>query len=96
MREFRFNGRNWRSLRQACDRLRLDYWKAQRLCRYYIRAREDPAFALGWMTGTMNMDLHEPKTAAYLQDLANSYNRQEKFKQKLVKKSAEKYTEKNK
>ncbi len=62
----------------------VSYSKLRRLCRHYERAHKDPVVACRWILGLELLDARkEPKTLFYKQDLEKSYERHERFLEKV-------------
>lgn len=78
----------YRSLRQACKELHLNYFKAMRLCRHYVRANKDNSIAVKWLLGIEPFRANETKTFYYRQDIEAGYIRQSKYKDRLAQRKA--------
>ena len=82
MKSFVIDGKEYRSLRQCCDELKLSYSKVRRLCRHYVRASDNPALAVRWCLGDEILCPTEPRTVLYKHDMNLSGERQNKFQEK--------------
>lgn len=91
MRSFIYQGVEYRSLQECCCKLKISYQKVRRLCRHYVRAHHDPVVAVRWCLGVDKLSHLEPKTPQYAQDLVKSYDRQEKFKDRIYQKVVESF-----
>lgn len=81
MRSFIFDGIEYRSMRECCEKLNISYQKVRRLCRHYRRAEQSPIIAIKWCLGIEHKSAVEPKTFKYEQDLELSRVRQDRFKE---------------
>ena len=62
----------------------VSYSKLRRLCRHYKRAHDNPAVACNWILEREILHPErETKTMFYKQDLEKSYDRHEKFLEKV-------------
>lgn len=62
----------------------VSYSKLRRLCRHYKRAHDNPAVACNWILEREILHPErEQKTIFYKQDLEKSYDRHEKFLEKV-------------
>ena len=62
----------------------VSYSKIRRLCRHFKRAQKDPVIACKWVLGLELLDsAKEAKTSSYKQDLEKSYERHERFLEKV-------------
>ena len=82
MRSFIYKGQVYRSMSEACSKLKVSYQKVRRLCRHYVKASKDPAVALEWiLTG------HDPclevKTFKYQDDYVKSAVRVQNYRDRL-------------
>ena len=69
MYSFYFAGEKYRSLSDACRKLRISYQKVKRLMRHYERARNAPTTALAWVVGAEDFNpREEAKTEYFEQD----------------------------
>lgn len=91
MKSFTYQGVEYRSMFECCKTLNISYQKVRRLCRHYRRAHDDPAQAVRWCLGVDKLSHLEPKTLQYAQDLEKSYDRQEKFKDRIYQKFVESF-----
>ena len=91
MKVFEFEGKCYRSMRLFCQERGVSYQKMRRLCRHYMRAHKDPTIAAKWLLGIEPFKSNEPKTPQYTQDLVKSYDRQEKFKDRIYQKFVESF-----
>ena len=82
MRAFIYKQTEFRSLAECCKTLKISYQKVRRLCRHYVRASRDPAYAVAWCTGEQKLSPFEAKTFKYEQDLEKGAERQLRFLEK--------------
>lgn len=83
MKSFKFQGVTYNMMTFAKSH-HISYSKLRRLCRHYKRAHDNPAVACNWIL--KKEILHperEPKTIFYKQDLEKSYERHERFLEKV-------------
>lgn len=85
MKSFVIDGKEYRSLRQCCDELKLSYSKVRRFCRHYKRAEENPVLAVQWCVSG-KVPLNEPKTNMFRHDLEIARDRQREFQDRTKQK----------
>ena len=68
MHYIEYNGRLYRSWRQACEVLGINYQNMRRLCRHYVRAERNPTIAIDWLTGKSQRAINEQRTFKYDDD----------------------------
>jgi hypothetical protein len=83
MKSFIYCDTEYRSLRQACDSLRISYLRVKRLCRHYVRAHRDPTLAIEWIITDTKIPKSEPKTAKYYHDQKLTNERVAKFRERI-------------
>lgn len=75
------NGKQYRSIREACHDLKISYQKVKRLCRHYQKAYVDPTVAVEWCLGSRPLvPSAEQKTFKYEQDKESGLLRQISYK----------------
>lgn len=84
MRSFCYGGVEYRSLAECCRAVKVSYQKVRRLCRHYVRASQNPAYAVAWCTGELALTAEEKKTEKYKADLERSNLRQVRFKDRVA------------
>ena len=82
MKSFCYKGVEYRSLAECCKTVEVSYQKVRRLCRHYVRAKQDPALAVSWCTGEMVLAGTETKTEKYKIDLAKGRERKARFRER--------------
>ena len=82
MKSFCYKGVEYRSLAECCKAVKISYQKVRRLCRHYVRAKQDPAVAVSWCTGGVVLADTETKTEKYKLDLARGRERKAKFRER--------------
>lgn len=83
MKSFMFDNKTYNLASFALEH-KVSYSKLRRLCRHYKRAHDNPAVACNWILEREILHPeHEPKTLLYKQDLEKSYDRHEKFLEKV-------------
>lgn len=82
MKSFCYGGVEYRSLAECCKVVKVSYQKVRRLCRHYVRAKQDPALAVSWCTGEVVLADTETKTEKYKIDLARGRERKTKFRER--------------
>lgn len=92
MRGMEYKGVSYRSMQKCCDATGASYQKVRRLCRWYMRARHNPALAVAWALGEEEIRFDEQKTSAYFEDMAKAAARGERFKERLVSKAVDQLT----
>lgn len=68
MHYIEYDGIEYRSWRDACRCLGINYSNFRRFCRHYVRADKDPAVAVRWCLGLEKRKVREPKTWKFEQD----------------------------
>lgn len=85
MKTFIFQGVTYNMMTFA-KTYHVSYSKIRRLCRHFKRAQKDPVIACKWVLGLELLDsAKEAKTSSYKQDLEKSYERHERFLEKIEK-----------
>ena len=85
MKTFIFQGVTYNMMTFAKSH-HISYSKLRRLCRHYKRAHDNPAVACNWILEKEILHPErEPKTIFYKQDLEKSYDRHERFLEKIEK-----------
>ena len=83
MKSFKFQGVTYNMMTFAKSH-HISYSKLRRLCRHFERAYKNPEVACRWVLGLELLDARkEPKTLFYKQDLEKSYERHERFLEKV-------------
>ena len=82
MKSFCYGGVEYRSLAECCKAVKISYQKVRRLCRHYVRAKQNPAVAVSWCTGEVVLADTETKTEKYKIDLARGRERKSKFRER--------------
>ena len=83
MKTFIFQGVTYNMMTFAKSH-HISYSKLRRLCRHYKRAHDNPAVACNWILEKEILHPErEPKTIFYKQDLEKSYERHERFLEKV-------------
>ena len=86
MKSFCYGGIEYRSLAECCRAVKVSYQKVRRLCRHYVRAKQDPALAVSWCTGEVVLTGAEIKTEKYKIDLERGCARQNRFRERNARK----------
>lgn len=89
MRGVSYKGVEYKSVRECCAVLGISYQKVRRLCRWFVRARDNPAVAVAWTLGDECRQANEPHTDSYADDLCKSTLRVERMKDRLVGKAVD-------
>lgn len=83
MKSFTYEGRPY-NLTSFALAYHVSYSKLRRLCRHYKRAHDNPAVACNWILEKEILHPErEAKTIFYRQDLEKSYDRHERFLEKV-------------
>lgn len=84
MKSFCYKGVEYRSLAECCKTVEISYQKVRRLCRHYVRAKQDPALAVAWCTGKVVLMSSEVKTEKYKIDLERGRERKARFRERTA------------
>lgn len=82
MHSIEYNGTEYRSWRDACSILCVNYNTFRRYCRHYLRAYKNPAVALDWLLGIDKRKAVEPKTVKWSQDYERALDRLYKYQER--------------
>ena len=88
MYSFEFEGKKYRSIREACIKLGVSYDRIKRIMRHYRKARYAPKLALAWaLKREQFCPDREPKTEIYYKDCELSAQRMKVLRVKKAKKA---------